>query len=50
MVAFLFLGDIDSLKFLVGHFVTDAELRHLNKLVGNQSFTLVSGPETSFFE
>jgi hypothetical protein len=43
-------SDIDSLKFLVGHFVTDAELRHLNKLASNHSFPFVSGPETSFFE
>lgn len=43
-------SDIGTLKFLVGHFVTDAELRHLNTLARNQPFPFESGPETSFFE
>ena len=43
-------GDIESLKFLVGHFVTDAELHHLKKLADKQPFPFHQGPETSFFE
>ena len=43
-------SDIDSLKFLVSHFVTDAEFRHLHKLAENHPFPFVLGPETSFFE
>jgi hypothetical protein len=41
--------EIDSLKFLVGHFVTEEELKHLSKLSSDNPFPFVNGPETSFF-
>ena len=43
-------SEIDSLKFLVSNFVTEAEFQHLHKLAANQPFPFAFGPETSFFE
>ena len=43
-------SEIESLKFLVGHFVTEQELLHLRKLASEHPFPFVKGPETSFFE
>lgn len=41
--------EIDSLKFLVSHFVTEEEFKHLSKLSSDSPFPFVNGPETSFF-
>ena len=42
-------NDIESLKFLISHFVTDDEYKHLRKLADNKDFPYIRGPETSFF-
>jgi hypothetical protein len=43
-------NEIESLKFLVGHFVTDHEFVHLEKLAKNTPFPFRQGPETHFFK
>lgn len=42
-------ADLDVLRFLIGGFVTDAELLHLQKLASRTPFPFVRGPETSYF-
>src|SRR5690606_24440998 len=41
--------DIRRIKFLISHFVSDAEFTHLTKLADAQPFTFVQDDTTSFF-
>lgn len=43
-------SDIDTLKFLVGHFVSDYELNHLRRLASAEPFTIKKDNSSSFFE
>jgi hypothetical protein len=43
-------SDIDTLKFLVGHFVTDDELNHLRRLESGDPFIIKKDASSSFFE
>jgi len=43
-------SDLDTLKFLVSHFVTDDELAHLKKLSQGDLFPFKVSAETGFFE
>ena len=42
-------ADLDVLRFLIGGFVTDAELIHLHKLSSHAPFPFVRGQETAYF-
>ena len=43
-------GEIDTLKFLVSHFVTEDELKHLRALASDQPFRFTKDDSASFFE
>lgn len=43
-------SDIDMLKFLVGHFVSDHELNHLRRLNSDDMFVIQKDDSSSFFE
>ena len=43
-------AEIESMKFLISHFVTDDEAKHLNKIANGDLFPFVRSDETPFFE